>query len=614
MASAADYRPELDGLRAVAVGLVLAFHFFPEWLPGGFVGVDVFFVISGYLITRLILTEVDAGNFSLAHFYARRARRILPALTVVLLAILLAGWLVLFPGDFKRLALQTLAAAFFVPNLLSWSEVGYFDPAAIDKPLLHLWSLGVEEQFYLAWPLFLMAAVFRPRKILIMAIASVIVASFAYSAYAAWHQPSAAFYSPLSRVWELGLGGLLACVTIRLPRFCSLLGLVLIAASSILITPKDAFPGFAALAPVVGAALVIASRPVRQMTTSVVVGLGLISYPLYLWHWPLLSFATVAGVPTTTIERGALIATSLVLAWATYEFIEKPVRFGRLRRWAVSGSCAGIAATVSMATCILVLSGVPSRFSPDIIAVVALNGYEFAKDARASKCWISQEQAFSEYEPECSKGNILIWGDSHAARLYPGLRSAFGDVAQFTRDSCPPLLHEVRDACSLSNRSVMAHIQASVPETVILFASWLAYDFSAADLGRTLRQLQAAGVENVILLGPTPNWGEPLPNIVHAFWRRHGYLPDRLTAKVMKPLEGTMRRTAQDHGARFVSVSDQLCDESGCLTHTPSSRSDLLTWDYGHLTTTGAVFIVQQLSHALVSADATRRPSAAASH
>src|SRR5208282_803264 len=213
-----DYRADIDGLRAVAVGLVVVFHAFPLLIPGGFIGVDVFFVISGYLITALILDQQAVGSFSIKAFYIRRARRILPALCVVITATLIIGWFVLFPLPYQRLGLHAMAGALFIPNLVYWNDAGYFDDEAITKPLLHLWSLGVEEQFYLVWPL-LLILLRRWKAQTTATLCALSVMSLIYSSIASFHDPIAAFFSPLSRLWELGAGGILASrrVEVRYP-------------------------------------------------------------------------------------------------------------------------------------------------------------------------------------------------------------------------------------------------------------------------------------------------------------------------------------------------------------------------------------------------------------
>ncbi|MEH2487067.1 peptidoglycan/LPS O-acetylase OafA/YrhL [Bradyrhizobium sp. AZCC 2230] len=271
--------------------LVVIYHAFPRAMSGAFIGVDVFFVISGYLITGIVLSGINSSSFSIREFYARRARRILPALATVLLAALAIGWVAMLPLPFHNLGLHAIAGALFFPNLLLLNEVGYFDAAAETKPLLHLWSLGVEEQFYLLWPLLLLGLKKIP-KWSTVGLIFVAIVSFLYCCYATRYHPATAFYSPISRQWELAIGGFFPAT--KRSDFMSLAGIVLIVAGGLFLKRSNVFPGPAALIPVTGTALVIifGSRILRQKW---IVSIGLISYPLYLWHWPLLTFAALAG-------------------------------------------------------------------------------------------------------------------------------------------------------------------------------------------------------------------------------------------------------------------------------------------------------------------------------
>ncbi len=336
------YRPDIDGLRAVAVLAVLIFHAFPEALPGGFVGVDVFFVISGYLITSIILRDVERQQFSLRHFYAQRIRRIFPALLLVLLFCLGVGWLALTSGEYRQLGRYTGGGAAFVNNFLFWRDAGYFDNAADTKPLLHLWSLAIEEQFYIVWPLLLMALAKisadkrRIKSQAVWVIAGLLVLSLAFSIWQVKSDTTAAFYSPLSRSWELLVGAALAAVTLslrtRYQHYLSWLGVVLLMAAFVLIDKHRAFPGAWALLPTLGAACLIAAGPAAVLNQSVLssrpmVWVGLISYPLYLWHVPLLSFARIFEAKTPSVElRLGLLLTSVVLAYLTYRWLERPIR------------------------------------------------------------------------------------------------------------------------------------------------------------------------------------------------------------------------------------------------------------------------------------------------
>ena len=334
------YRPDIDGLRAIAVLSVVIFHAFPEYLGGGFIGVDVFFVISGFLITSLILREQKEQRFSLKHFYAKRIRRIFPALSLVLGFGLVAGWICLNFMEYKQLTKHTGSSAIFITNFMLLREAGYFDNAADTKPMLHLWSLAIEEQFYLAWPLVLMFFKRLPRWLLPVLVV-LLLSSFAHSLSLVFKGTlDLDFYSPLSRSWELFLGASLAfgmsrqlAVSTPSRNMAGYVGLILVVMSACFLDKSMPFPGYWALPPTLGAALILfagmqsnlnrvllASRPL--------VSIGLISYPLYLWHWPLLSFARILESQTPGLGlRLFLVLSSFVFAWLTYLFVEKPIRY-----------------------------------------------------------------------------------------------------------------------------------------------------------------------------------------------------------------------------------------------------------------------------------------------
>ena len=334
--------PNIQGMRALAVLSVAAFHAFPALLPGGFIGVDVFFVISGYLISGILLRDLAAGSFRLGDFYARRIRRIFPALLVVLAACLGFGYLALLPEELAQLGTHTAGGAGFLANVMLWREAGYFDHSAATKPLLHLWSLGVEEQFYIVWPL-LLFSLWQQRRYLLPALLLLAGGSFAYNLATMHSNPVAAFYSPLSRFWELAVGGLLAYWHLpageqtqggirRHFNGRAAAGLTAVLAAACLLTQDLPFPGYWALLPVGGAALLIAAGPRAMFNRSllshpVMVWLGGISYPFYLWHWPLLSYAYIlqSGQPGAAL-RVAALGAALLLAWLTQAMVEKPLR------------------------------------------------------------------------------------------------------------------------------------------------------------------------------------------------------------------------------------------------------------------------------------------------
>lgn len=356
------YRPDIDGLRAIAVLAVLAFHAFPEWIKGGFVGVDVFFVISGFLISSIIFKGLELEKFSFLDFYGRRIRRIFPALLLVLVAVLTFGWVALLSMEYKELGKHVIAGSGFVSNLVLWNESGYFDTAAESKPLLHLWSLGIEEQFYILWPFVLWAAWRKGFNLLSITVA-VMLFSFLLNISNVSTDATATFYSPQTRFWELLIGSLLAWLVLYkgdsfaeqrlkldemlsrwvyaqprqtsgevLRNVLSVAGVGLIAYAVAVVTKDNFFPGWWAVLPTLGAALIICAGPDAWinrniLSSRVFVWFGLISFPLYLWHWPLLSYARIieGDVPSYTIRSIAAVS-SIALAWLTFKLIELPLR------------------------------------------------------------------------------------------------------------------------------------------------------------------------------------------------------------------------------------------------------------------------------------------------
>lgn len=375
------YRPDIDGLRAIAIISVVCFHAFPNWLGGGFVGVDVFFVISGFLISYIIFSSLENGVFSFSEFYARRIKRIFPALLLVLGACFAFGWIALLADEYKQLGKHIAAGAGFASNFFFWQEAGYFDNSAETKPLLHLWSLGIEEQFYIAWPLFLFWAHKRRFNLLSLALAIILI-SFSINVYKIQSDTVQAFYSPITRVWELLIGSALAYASLHKIKFLggvkqqadailskiiysnppsqdgtafrdtlSLLGFIMICVAAILVGKNDLFPGWWALLPVFGAYLIISAGPHAWfnreiLSHRILVWFGLISYPLYLWHWPLLSYARIieSSTPSLKIRITAILA-SIILAWLTYRLIEKPIRFGKHGKITVALLCLSMIAT-----------------------------------------------------------------------------------------------------------------------------------------------------------------------------------------------------------------------------------------------------------------------------
>lgn len=384
------YRPDIDGLRSVAVLSVVVFHAWPGWLPGGFVGVDIFFVISGFLITSIIQKEVSEGIFTLGRFYARRVRRIFPALFIVLATSILFGWFVLLSGEFKQLGKHTAAGAGFISNIVFWGEAGYFDNAAESKPLLHLWSLGIEEQFYIVWPLLIWLLWLRQRT-LKGAVIGLTLGSALTCVMAVGDSPEFAFFMPITRFWELTAGGIAAYGVRRfgplqdgLGAAASLLGSALIVVALVAINSQLVYPGWWTLLPVAGALYILAASPssaINRMILSArpMVWTGLISYPLYLWHWPLLSFASIIwGVKVPYLAKISLLCAGTLLSIATYRYVERPIRRSKNVRGTVGLLVAGMG-IVGAAGVLIAAGAISQRINPGQadIYLAALNDTAF---------------------------------------------------------------------------------------------------------------------------------------------------------------------------------------------------------------------------------------------
>ena len=490
------YRADIDGLRALAILPVVWFHSGLPGAPGGFVGVDVFFVISGYLITRIISGDLATGSFSFGHFYRRRFRRIAPALAVVLIFTLAIGYLLMVPDELVKLCRSAIAALAMIPNIF-FSYVGGGDYFAIAKrappPLLHTWSLGIEEQFYLLFPLFLIIAtrfrVVRP------AIVLVVILSFLLCVIGTTRAPAAAFYLLPTRAWELGLGAMLAVEAVAIPArwraAASVIGIGMIAASIGLLAGQGVSPLWAVAAPAVGAMLLIGSGPGapvnRALALAPFVWVGRISYSLYLWHWPIFAFLQRWWIddklPVTWSLAG--IVVSIVLAWATYRWVEQPARRGTVRFGAVAALVAGGAAVVTAIAVIgLVWAGVPERFTPRARAMLA-QADDNAPLAR--RCFST---AFADIEGKCLVGRgtptALIWGDSHAASDSAGIAAGLGGpTAIVSSGGCPPVIDRragVSGGCVKRNREILAWLQQRPHiKTIVFTALWRTYEKSGRD-------------------------------------------------------------------------------------------------------------------------------------
>lgn len=635
-----DYRADIDGLRAIAVLAVVLYHYGIGGLQGGFVGVDVFFVISGYLITGIIHKEMQRGDFTLTGFYERRARRIFPALFVMLLVTMVAGLFLLLPSDLVRLGKAAAATVLFVSNVQYLRESGYFDSSSDFNPLLHTWSLGVEEQFYVGLPLLLMLAHrYRPAWMLR------IVALCALSSFAACVvvQPIMAkpvfFLSPF-RAWELLLGSLLALGAVpqirgdRLRGATAVLALLVLIGSVAFMRAGVDFPGWKAAMPVLATAALLhvgaggASPVTRLLTWRPLVFVGLISYSLYLWHWPILVLVNYqAGMqPLDTWQTVVLLAAAALLAVASYRWVEQPLRRWRstsevpmrARVFAVSGACALL--LLASGASLVASQGLPQRVPSKVLALdrarLPVIPYQRECDGKP----VSLERAECRIGAKGNDGLALVWGDSWAIAWAPALDQVLkqegrpGILALLS--ACAPLPgvnNRKSPACLERNTQVLDWIREHRPERVYLVAAWRAWvetegGYPLEDMAipgpsrndrifaiaypRTLQAIRPY-VKEIVVIGPTPGAPDFLPYRL-ALSRWHGGLPPPPVTRAAHDKDARQFwqvAAAHADGIRIIDPAPWFCDRIECRYQ---DARELLYRDGHHLSVPGARFVARQ--------------------
>lgn len=616
-----DYRREIDGLRALAVLPVILFHAGFETFSGGFVGVDVFFVISGYLITTIILAELEQGKFSIVNFYERRARRILPALFLVMLVCIPFAWFWLLPSDMKDFSQSLVAVSVFASNILFWRESGYFDTAAELKPLLHTWSLAAEEQYYVLFPLFLMLFWRLGKRSILVMLGLVFVASLAVAEWAAYAKPAAAFYLLPTRGWELLIGAFAAFYLSKANRkefgksvgeIGGWLGVVLILFAVFAYSKATPFPGLYALVPTLGTVLFILFA--TQQTTvgkfvgnKAFVGVGLISYSAYLWHQPLFAFARHKEASNANLLIfGSLSVASLILAYFSFRFIEAPFRNKNIfnRRTIFVTSLGFTIFFIVLGFLGNSKNGFEFRLDEDKRKLLSFNSYNFKDVYRQGDCFLNPEQPYSEFKEFCfAKNNsdaVLIWGDSHAAALSYGLRKDFDNLSQYTASGCPPLLGvsvSWRPMCEDINNFVSKEIEIRKPKLVLLHANWLLYGDQkiSISLRSTIDFIKSKSANTkIIVIGGVPQYEPTLP-----FFMLNKRLSLMDNVRFVSPsydkvsvVDSEIKRIASDIGVRYYSAIDAFCDSRSCLVTSSIDGIVMpMAWDYGHLTSAGSLYL-----------------------
>jgi peptidoglycan/LPS O-acetylase OafA/YrhL len=607
------HRNDIDGLRAISVLGVLLYHLGFRFAPGGFVGVDVFFVISGYLISAQILASAAAGRFSVLGFYERRVRRILPAFFFTTAVTMVAAWLLLLPAELIEFVKSAAASLVFAGNIYFWSVAGYFGPTAQDQPLLHYWSLGVEEQFYILFPI-VVICVGKARKPIAGVLAALTVASLVCAELAVRRSPEWAFYLLPARAWEMLIGGLLA-----LPRFpvptgprvglaASTLGIAMILLGMTSYSDSTRFPGVSALLPCLGAIAVLwgglVDNPVaRMLGRQPLRYLGLISYSLYLVHWPMIVFVN----PDSVGKKILVIAASIALAAVSYQFVEQPVRLNRIfwtRTRVLTLSPLLLALMLLVSGGIHLSNGFPGRLPDNVQEMLSYNHYAFSALYREGTCFLRPDQPPDEFDEQAcipSNSDIILWGDSHAAHYYPGLnevlRQGGTSLGQLTASACAPLAGRnfpARPNCKPFNTYALQTILKAKPRIVLLSASWLIDPLSIKAFEETIDTLTKAGLQ-IVVLGDGQMYRSAVPNLLAKRMLR-GDLRTKSSNDDLDDLPFKVDQILQPAipVGDFISILRLICPQHSCPMMTPSGVPML--WDRTHLTEEGSVFVAERLA------------------
>lgn len=612
-----EFRKDINGLRALAVLAVVIYHFNALWLPGGFAGVDVFFVISGYLMTAIICKGVNGGDFSLVRFYIARAKRIIPVLAVMCGVLMVFGWFCLLPAEYKEMARHVYSSLGFYSNSIYLKEAGYFAASTNERWLLHTWSLSVEWQFYIVYPIVLLALskFFGVKAIRWFLLAAVLI-GFAYSLMLSPRHPEQAFYLLKARAWELCAGGLAFLFPLALDkvkrRIVEWLGLVLILAGYVVISKTIVWPGYYTLMPVIGTLMVILANRQDSLLTgnSIFQRVGLYSYSIYIWHWPVMVYMSYSGLLTDFVSVLIGIVISLGLGVVSYALIERKKE--RVKHGAYSLAwCVGVIAVVLVSNFVFRFDGVNSEVRGESITEKTKFIEEYADlhkglgEAYWLKCnsyEVMASKGAKSIDASCTDqkgvGGIFLWGDSHAEALSLGIRSnlpAGVPFYQVTSSACKATLGhnealvEFQATCNSSNTFALQEIARTQPEVVIL-AQQNSHELT--DWNEIARHLKTLGVKEVVLVGPVPQWRPSLPLVIaKRHWRSSdSQIVDQGLDQRMLRTDALLKKELDPSVIGYISVIGDVCQGLACLAKVDNGKS-LMVVDYGHLTPSGSLYV-----------------------
>jgi peptidoglycan/LPS O-acetylase OafA/YrhL len=633
------FRADIEGLRAIAVVSVVLYHLKFPIAPGGFVGVDVFFTISGFLMAEIVVAEVRIGEFDLWRFYRRRILRIWPAMYLVMLATIVAGMVLLLPIHLVELGNTLLASLVLASNILFWLHTSYFAPSAETNPLLHLWSLAVEQQFYLLVPLLVPIAAADRSSRWRLAVVAVTIASLALCVAMTPQKPVASFYLLPTRIWEFLLGSCIALYPGELAERAGAnevaagAGVAMILAAVAVFNAGVQFPGFRALLPCAGTALVIAANANvrtlvgRALAASPCLFVGRLSYSIYLWHWPILTFCRLEGISTEPMAvKLSIVVATLLCSYASWRFVEVPFRGSPIVpvRLRLSGLAAAMVFLAVTAGAAVGTDGLPMRLDRQTRDLLAYQSYP-RKSAiyREGECFLQIGQPASDFrESNCGvrtpdRASVLLWGDSHAAHYAYGLQEAAGgfgvDAIQATYSACAPIPFRAAKlpSCADFAREIFARARSQDFDAIILSANWTGYPGVLPELAVVVRDLTQMN-QFVVVIGPSVEFRKALPAILAekssadalATQQASGWLNEAAV-----DLDRRMRETfAAAANVLYLSPLTEICPAGTCPVLL--GKGVPLTWDATHLTAEGSILVSSALLEKLAPVLRGRRLSA----
>lgn len=624
------FRKDINGLRAIAVIAVVLFHFNANWMPGGFAGVDVFFVISGFLMTGIIFRGIEQENFSILKFYVARANRIIPALALLCLVLMFFGWFYLTPLNYMALGKHAASSVSFLSNFTYWKEAGYFDAASHEKWLLHSWSLSVEWQFYIIYPLILVAM----RKFLsIRTMKSMLVVGtvlgFIFCVIATYKSPNASYYLLPTRAWEMMIGGVAYLYPFTLKesrkRFVEWTGLSLVIGSYFLISAENLWPGYLAIFPVVGSFLIIQAQRNDSIITNNIVfqKIGAWSYSIYLWHWPIVVMIYRNSPPKHYIYLGIFL--SIFLGFLSYKYVEKfkfrndfssISSYLKYKPMYIAIVCIAVGMTLYKTNGV----NINLRQGASSERAKFLDYYDAKSKNLDEAYWLKcnsysslSEKGTTETDPVCTQkngeGGVFLWGDSHAEALSLGLRTLLvsQDIPFYQKTSagCKASLSKTnlqtgiyKRACDHSNKLALESIEKINPTIVVIAQD---DDHEKRNWLEITDRISSISNAKVILVGPVPQWRPSLPMVMvkPKNWNsREKMISDSGLDFSVINTDKAMTAQSNTDSYEYISLIGKLCKKDKlenyyCRVRT--NTDDLLQVDYGHLSPSGSLFVANEI-------------------